>query len=789
VACRCDIRHEGHELKLVADCRSCDKAGGKLDVRTCFSGVLEAWASGLGADSIVLSGTVETQYTGAVVGLFQRMASLRGDIGRFVKRVVPPADEGEKAPDKRCPRCNMSPSNIFGGMADRVGLDLEALYKDLRDAAVRMSDARFNDRVCAKCLDRSRDDIGFVLNRFEDLLGYVVKEGFSIVLGPEGEQVDTVEGAVLRPGLGPGPGLVPRIRAMEERFDKDDPMALPRTLMRGILRMLARHRQIRPGFAYSWVCPEPPAGGERVLDYRVGDAVVTIYHLPDDVEGRYHLAPFEYGLSAQHVELLDLAKEELLLQSPPQFAKMAHARNYVERKGLEILTRIGNERGVSFGEGRMAETVAIERLTDILARYTTGFGISELFLQDPNIQDIYVDAPAHRNPVYVTLDHPEGKVKEKCVTNVRLGGEDVESLLSRFRYESGRPFSEARPHLEHDLDHYNTRVTVIGKPLSPEGLAIALRRHSTKPWTLLRLIGNRSLTPLAAGLISFLIDGRSTMLIAGGRGSGKTSLLGAIMLEFPTSQRILTIEDTLELPTREMQAMGYKLQSMMVQSSLGGMGEMSADEALRVSLRLGESAIVLGEVRGQEARTLYEAMRTGTAGSSVLGTIHGNSAKGVFERVVHDLGIPPKSFAATDVVIVAGLRRPFGSQRQVRRVVEISEFDPDDMAFVPLMVYDEKEDGLVATEHLSSSRKVKGIAEAWGLTMEEALENIALRGALRKRIMDMAEEKGRDGLLSADIVARANNSYWNLVERHGKDYRAIKEAWDLWFSREARKYS
>jgi hypothetical protein len=245
----------------------------------------------------------------------------------------------------------------------------------------------------------------------------------------------------------------------------------------------------------------------------------------------------------------------------------------------------------------------------------------------------------------------------------------------------------------------------------------------------------------------------------------------------------------MELPTREMQALGYKLQPMMVRSSLGGQGEMSADEALRVSLRLGESAIVLGEVRGQEVRTLYEAMRTGTAGSSVLGTIHGNSAKAVFERVVHDLGIPPKSFAATDIVIVAGLRRPFGGQRQVRRVVEISEFDPDEMVFRPLMLYDEKEDGLVTTDHFRASRKIAEIAEAWGLSVDEALENIALRGAMRKRVMDFEKDTGAKGVLGAEFVSKANNVFWNLVERHGREYPAVKREWDKWFSREARKYS
>jgi type IV secretory pathway ATPase VirB11/archaellum biosynthesis ATPase len=792
LACKCEIKHEGQELKLVADCRSCKEGKGDLGDKACFNGILEAWSSGLGADSIVLSGTVETQYSGEVVEVFQRLSSLKAELGRISRRPLPPSGgpaAKQKETRKRCPKCKLSPEKVFGALDERLGTDIPGFYRELRNLAVQISDASFHDPTCAGCLAATKDDMGFVLSKFQGFLEQVVKEGFSIVLRLGADEHASDKGPILRPGIDGDAGLAPRIRAMETKFDKDNPEALPRTLERGISRILARHKQIRPGFAYSWVTPEPPAGGEKVANYMVADASVTIYHVQDEVEGHYHIAPFEYGLPNEQAEVLDLAKEELLEQSPPQFAKMVHARTYVRQKGMEIIGRLGSDRGMTFGEGRSAEAAAVENLTEVLARYTTGFGISELLLLDPHIQDIYVDAPAHKNPVYITLNHPDGGVREKCITNIRLGGEDVESLLSRFRYESGRPFSEARPHLEHDLDLYNTRVTVIGKPLSPGGLAIALRRHSTEPWTLPRLIRVGSLTPLAAGLISFLIDGRSTILIAGGRGSGKTSLLGAIMLEFPRSQRILTIEDTMELPTREMQDLGYKLQPMMVQSSLGGMGELSADEALRVSLRLGESAIVLGEVRGQEAKTLYEAMRTGTAGSSVLGTIHGNSAKAIFDRVVHDLGIPEKSFAATDVVIVAGLRRPFGTQRQVRRIVEISEFDPETMEFRTLMTYDDKEDGVVPTDDFGKSRKIGEIASAWGLTMEEAVENIGTRGVMRERVLKHVKDGGGEGVLGPEFVARANNAFWSLVERHGKDYSKIRKDWDKWFSREARKYA
>lgn len=103
-----------------------------------------------------------------------------------------------------------------------------------------------------------------------------------------------------------------------------------------------------------------------------------------------------------------------------------------------------------------------------------------------------------------------------------------------------------------------------------------------------------------------------------------------------------------------MRKVGYKIQSILVDDRLDGDAVTRSNEAMRLSLRLGESALVIGEIRGTEARTLYECMRTGRAGSSIMGTIHGDSAKTVFERVVHDMGISPESFMSTEVIITMG---------------------------------------------------------------------------------------------------------------------------------------
>jgi archaeal flagellar protein FlaI len=573
-------------------------------------------------------------------------------------------------------------------------------------------------------------------------------------------------------------------------------------MVRGAGRILGRGMLTRPGFSGCWVMPGVPENGELLFQYPVGRSRVLLYRVPNEVDILYHLDLADYKVPPQYVQLIQWTREELMHFYPKQFrlTYLGQTRQYVQDLAERLMHRIAKERGISLGATTAAASARLKELSEILARHVAGLGVIELLLDDPHVQDVYVDAPASENRVHLRIaGYPDERVGDKALTNIIVTDEETEAILSRFRIESGRPFSEAMPVLETDLKEYNTRASVIGRPLSPDGIAIALRRHATDPWTLLKLLYFRSLTPFAAGLLSFLVDGRSTILVSGARSAGKTSLISALMLEFPKTQRILTIEDTLELPSLEMRQLGYKIQTIFVRSSLGGQAaEMSTDDALKVSLRLGESAIVLGEVRGLEARTLYEAMRAGTAGSAVLGTIHGNTAHSVYERVVHDLGISPTSFNATDIVIISGLTSPGGSVRmQRRRLLQVAELDknaPDPGTFEDLLTYEEENDALAQTPRVGQgSLRIGTIAEAWGMTYPEALENIKTRAAYKEHIVKYAESSGRLDLLTAPWVGATNAAFWDIMEKHRDEvhdhtlsYDTVLQEWKDWFSRTVR---
>ncbi|MEK6821527.1 MAG: type II/IV secretion system ATPase subunit, partial [archaeon] len=409
--------------------------------------------------------------------------------------------------------------------------------------------------------------------------------------------------------------------------------------------------------------------------------------------------PPEYSLSPEKYFLLSKTKEVVSGYNPGRggLSDIASSRNYFTRVYQATIRDLAKKNNIAI------ENEEIVELAEVVARYTVGYGVLELLLSDRKITDVYLDSPIGGKPIY--LVHSE---YGQCTTNILYTENEAEAFVSKMRAMSGRPFDEAHPVLDYDLPGQETRVASIGKPLSPDGLAFAFRLHKTTPWTMEQFIDNKFLTPLAAGLLSFFIDAKATMLVTGSRGAGKTSLLSALMLEILQNSRMIVQEDTLEIPVEYMRRIGFNVQQLKTRSPIGvskSDTEVAPEEALRTALRLGDSALILGEVRSEEARVLYEAMRVGAAGNTVLGTIHADSAYSVWDRVVNDLKVPTTSFKATDLVVVARPIRFSGSLKSHRRMTQITEVkkhwtkDPDkEGGLLDLMLYDARTDALELME-------------------------------------------------------------------------------------------
>lgn len=555
---------------------------------------------------------------------------------------------------------------------------------------------------------------------------------------------------------------------------------------------------ILPNFLYTRVVTSYPAGAEELEVYEADGTDIMILRLKDEIRPLYHVTPPEFKLTESKYDILGEAKQVVAEHKPQksEYLEPERTREVFMSVEKDLLRDLARSKGLNLSYQE------IESLAQILIRHTIGFGILEVLLSDSKIQDISINSPIGKNAI--TIIHAD---YGECITNISITENEAQSWATKLRLISGRPFDEANPVLDTNLvlPVANARVAAIQEPLSPNGLAYSIRRHRDKPWTLPLFIKNKMIDELAAGLLEFLVDGSRTMLIAGTRSSGKTSFLSALLVEIMRSSRIITVEDTLELPIKNLKDLNYDVQSLKVQSVITqGGNELGAAEGIRTALRLGDSALIIGEVRSKEALALYEAMRVGALANVVAGTIHGDSPYGVYDRVVNDLGVPATSFKATDIIIVANPVKSASGLRRERRIVQIAEVrkewtkDPQaEHGFVDLMTYNPKTDKLEPTDSLvqGESEVIKKIAASikeWAGDWDAVWENIQLRAKTKKYMVDKSDELKRPEILEAEWVVRANDEFHRISQRIedevGKsDSTRIYAEWEKWFNSELRR--
>ncbi len=553
---------------------------------------------------------------------------------------------------------------------------------------------------------------------------------------------------------------------------------------------------IKPDFMFTKLMASYPPDGEELDNYLVdGDTEVTIFKMPGTVQYLYHMIPPEFKLDEDKYELLDLARKILAEHKPKrsEFVDPERMRQVFYNVGHDLLDELSKYKKI------VLRTKELDKLTKILVRYTVGFGLIEVLLQDEKIQDISINSPMGHVPIFIV--HSDF---DDCKTNIIPTPNEAESWATKLRMISGRPLDEANPILDTELNipGASTRVAALTEPLDPKGLAFSFRRHRDRPWTLPLFIKYKMINSLSAGLMSFLIDGTRTLLIAGTRSSGKSSLLSALLVEIMRRYRLITIEDTLELPTSSLRKLGYNIQPMKVESALSKeSSEVSASDGIRSTLRLGDSSLIVGEVRSKEAIALYEAMRVGAAANVVAGTIHGDSPYGVFDRVVNDIGVPKTSFKATDIIIVANPIKTADGLSRNRRVTQITEvgklWNEDPMSeggFIDLMKYDSTKDELIAQDGLTNGesevlKTIAGNIKDFAGNWDAVWNNIMLRAKIKQAIVDASEKVRNPEILEAPFVIKCNDLFHIISESvkadtGSLDPERIYSEWEQWFNRE-----
>lgn len=558
-----------------------------------------------------------------------------------------------------------------------------------------------------------------------------------------------------------------------------------------------------PNFTFTRLVSAIPDDVEIINQYKISSAdydesVVTILRKKDESKLIYHLIPPENSLDESQNMLLNLARNVLIEHQPKaeEFTDTERTRQVFFNIAKDLLQDLAQSQGINLNYSDL------NKLAKILVRHTIGFGLIEVLLQDKNIQDIVLNAPIPLTNIF--LRH---EIYDECYTNILPSQEDVDSWAAKFRMISGRPLDEANPVLDTQLevDNMRARIAIIQQPLSPNGLAYAIRRHREDPWTFSLFIKNKMMNPISAGLLSFLVDGARTILIAGTRSSGKTSLLGSLMLEILSKYRIIVIEDSLELPLESLRKLNYDILQMKVRSALlKTTNEVSADDGIRTSLRLGDSSLIVGEVRSVEAKALYEAMRVGALANTVAGTIHGASPYAVFDRVVNDLEVPATSFKATDIIAVANpIRSPDGlhSSKRLLQVTEVRKHwkkDPqEENGFSDLLKYNVEKDELEPSDNLinGDSEVIKAVAEnvrGWAGNWDAVYDNILLRAKIKEELVNTAERVGNEKLLEAEFNVLSNQVFHKISDDVRQEIglplsNRVFPAWQKWLNEEIKK--
>ncbi len=567
------------------------------------------------------------------------------------------------------------------------------------------------------------------------------------------------------------------------------------------------HKLFRPdviaNFTFTRLVSDLPRDAEIISQYKISngeddESNVTILRKKNESKLIYHLVPPENTLTEDQSIILNLARGVLIEHQPKaeEFTDTERVRQVFMNISKDLIRDLSQSRDIKL------DYSSLNKLSSILVRHTIGFGIVEVLLQDKNLQDISLNAPIPQTPIFVR--HQE---YDQCTTNILPSQEDADSWAAKFRMISGRPLDEANPILDTQVEigTLRARISIVQQPLSCDGLAYSIRRHRESPWTLPLFIQNKMINPFGAGLLSFLIDGARTLLVAGTRSSGKTSLLGSLMLEIVPKHRIIVIEDSLELPVEALRKLNYDILRMKVRSALlKTTTEVSAEDGIRTSLRLGDSCLIIGEVRSVEAKALYEAMRVGALANVVAGTIHGASPYGVFDRVVNDLEVPITSFKATDSVIVCNpIKSPDGLHAW-KRLIQLSEVrkhwtkDPlAEKGVVDLMKYNIEKDELEPTEDLinGDSQIIKDVAsnvKGWAGNWDAVYDNILLRSKIKNELVNVAKKTSDYDLLESKFNTLSNHAFHRISDEIIQEVglplgERVFPVWQEWLNKEIKK--
>ena len=366
-----------------------------------------------------------------------------------------------------------------------------------------------------------------------------------------------------------------------------------------------------------------------------------------------------------------------------------------------------------------------ERLSREILDEIFGLGPLEQLLKDPNVSDILVN---RYDRVYI-----EKAGKLELTTLAFKDNTHLMQIIERIVSRVGRRVDESSPMVDARLTD-GSRVNAIIPPLALDGPCLSIRRFGKDPVTARQMIENQTLTEPMLELLSAMVKGRLNVLVSGGTGAGKTTLLNVLSGYIPNVERIVTIEDAAELQLKQENIVRLETRPPNIE----GKGAVRQRQLVINSLRMRPDRIVVGEVRGEEAFDMLQAMNTGHEGS--LTTVHANSPRDALARIENmvsmaNLNIPERAVRqqiGSAVHAVIQVSRLSDGTRKVINISEITGLHEESVQLHDIFVFDRT--------GIDENGKVRGAFRATGVRPKFA-DRLATAGArLRPALFESKAE-------------------------------------------------
>jgi pilus assembly protein CpaF len=366
-----------------------------------------------------------------------------------------------------------------------------------------------------------------------------------------------------------------------------------------------------------------------------------------------------------------------------------------------------------------------ERLSREILDEIFGLGPLEPLLKDHTISDILVN---RYDRVYIER---AGKLE---LTGLSFkDNQHLMQIIERIVSRVGRRVDESSPMVDARLID-GSRVNAIIPPLALDGACLSIRRFGRDPVTARNMLENHTLTEAMLELLSVMVKGRLNLLISGGTGAGKTTLLNVLSGYIPNVERIVTIEDAAELQLKQEHVVRLETRAPNIE----GKGAVRQRQLVINSLRMRPDRIVVGEVRGEEAFDMLQAMNTGHEGS--LTTVHANSVRDALARIENmvsmaNLNIPERAVRhqiASAIHAVVQVARLSDGTRKVISISEVTGLDNELIAMQDIFTFERR--------GIDEAGKVRGTFRATGIRPQFA-DRLATSGArLRPALFESKTE-------------------------------------------------